>query len=216
MEKKSNIFWFCILVCSVIGSIVLLKGYSPSKSSNSTSSSFDNLVPEEYTDDSNTTHTTDFEIIQDGLNDMGFLVTQEYYFTQLEKYTKSKNIAFFTSESSFTYSYDGVVEAGVDFTDIELSTDEENKIIYVSIPDAEIHSITIDENSFKKYNEDSSFWNPIKIEDFNTAQSEFKENAKDKALERGVLDKADKQAKIVISNFVEKLVDVSEYTIEYR
>ena len=56
------------------------------------------------------------ETIQDGLSDMGVLITQEYYFTQVEKYTKEKNIFIvIPSTSGFMYSYDGSVMAGVDF-----------------------------------------------------------------------------------------------------
>ena len=45
------------------------------------------------------------ETIQDGLSDMGVLITQEYYFTQVEKYTKEKNIFIvIPSTSGFMYS----------------------------------------------------------------------------------------------------------------
>ena len=52
--------------------------------------------------------TVNTKTIQDGLVNMGFLVTQEYYFTQIETYSKDKNILFvIPTTSGFTYSYDG-------------------------------------------------------------------------------------------------------------
>jgi hypothetical protein len=63
--------------------------------------------------------------IRDGLADMGVLITQEYYFTQVETYTKEKNIFLvIPSTSAFTYSYDGAVMAGVDFEKILVETDD--------------------------------------------------------------------------------------------
>jgi len=217
MDKKNkkllNLFGLILIIILGIGSFYLIKS-SHFKSANS-HSSFQNLVPKSY-DDSNTTYTTDFSIIEDGLNDMGFLITQEYYFTQIEEYTKNKEIAFWTSKASFTYSYDGVVEAGVDFSQVKVSVDEKEKIINISIPDAEIHTVTVDEDSFKEYDSDNKFWNPIKPKDFNNAQKEFKENAKNNATNKGLLEKADTQAETIIKNFVSQLVDVNEYSIEFN
>ncbi|MBP3263104.1 DUF4230 domain-containing protein [Pseudobutyrivibrio sp.] len=217
MDKKSknllNLLGIILIIILGIGSFYLIKS-SHLKSADS-NSSFQNLVPQSY-DDSNTSYTTDFSIIEDGLNDMGFLITQEYYFTQLEEYTKNKKIAFWTSKTSFTYSYDGVVEAGVDFSNVKVSVDEKEKIINISIPDAEIHAVTVDEDSFKEYDSDNKFWNPIKPKDFNNAQKEFKENAKSNAINKGLLEKADAQAKTIIKNFVFQLVDVNEYSIEFN
>lgn len=216
MDKKSkkllNLLGLILIIILGIGSFYLIKS-SHLKSADS-NSSFQNLVPQSY-DDSNTSYTTDFSIIENGLNDMGFLITQEYYFTQLEEYTKNKKIAFWTSKTSFTYSYDGVVEAGVDFSNVKVSVNEKEKIINISIPDAEIHAVTVDEDSFKEYDSDNKFWNPIKPKDFNNAQKEFKENAKINAINKGLLEKADAQAKTIIKNFVFQLVDVNEYSIEF-
>ena len=91
------------------------------------------------------------DTIQDGLANMGVLITQEYYFTQVEKYTKEKTfLKFITSSSEFMYSYDGAVMAGIDFEKIEIKTDEDRKIITVDMPDSEIQAVTIDKDTFSK------------------------------------------------------------------
>ena len=106
------------------------------------------------------------DTIQDGLANMGVLITQEYYFTQVEKYTKEKTfLKFITSSSEFMYSYDGAVMAGIDFEKIEIKTDEDRKIITVDMPDSEIQAVTIDKDTFKIYSEKDSLWNPLKLED---------------------------------------------------
>ena len=214
MQKKLlNLLGIILIIIFAVGSLYLIKtSHAKSGDSNST---FQNLVPKSY-DDSNTSYTTNFSIIEDGLKDMGFLITQEYYFTQVEEYSKSKKIAFWTSKSSFTYSYDGVVEAGVDFSKIKVSVNEKTKTISIAIPDSEIHTVTVDENSFKEYDLDTKFWNPLKPKDFNNAQKEFKESAKANAINKGVLERADTQAETIIKNFVAQLIDVNEYTIEFK
>ena len=104
------------------------------------------------------------ETIRDGLSDMGFLITQEYYFTQVEKYTKEKNIFIvIPSTSGFMYSYDGAVMAGVDFGKIAVGTNEAAKTITVDLPDSEIQAVTIDKDTFKIYSEKDSIWNPLDI-----------------------------------------------------
>jgi hypothetical protein len=213
LKKKANIIGLVLIGLMAIGILYLVISNRLNKVESGSNLKY--LVPEQY-EDSDSNYTVDFSIVQEGLNDMGFLVTQEYDFTQVESYTKEKKIVFFTSKASFTYSYDGVVEAGVDFTKISVSKDDDKKKIYIDIPDAEIHGITVDENSFKEYDEDNKFWNPIKLQDFNNAQKEFKSNAEKKAIQRGILDKADEQAKVIIGNFVDQLIGETDYTIEYR
>lgn len=121
------------------------------------------------------------DTIQDGLANMGVLITQEYYFTQVEKYTKEKTfLKFITSSSEFMYSYDGAVMAGIDFEKIEIKTDEDRKIITVDMPDSEIQAVTIDKDTFKIYSEKDSLWNPLKLEDYNISLVEFENAAKER------------------------------------
>ena len=103
--------------------------------------------------------TVNTKTIQDGLVNMGFLVTQEYYFTQVETYSKDKNILFvIPTTSGFTYSYDGAVMAGVDFAGIKIETDTDRKSITVEMPASEIQAVTIDKDTFKIYSEKDSLW----------------------------------------------------------
>jgi hypothetical protein len=89
------------------------------------------------------------EMLQESLNEMGVLVTEEYYFTQVENYEKTKPVfKIFTSKSNCIYSYDGVVAAGIDFNSISLEKDEENKVISILVPASTIQYVDIDYESF--------------------------------------------------------------------
>ena len=156
------------------------------------------------------------DTIQDGLANMGVLITQEYYFTQVEKYTKEKTfLKFITSSSEFMYSYDGAVMAGIDFGKIKIKTDEDRKIITVDMPDSEIQAVTIDKDTFKIYSEKDSLWNPLKLEDYNISLVEFEDAAKEKAIASGILGRSDEQARNLVREFISSLPNTGEYTISF-
>ena len=157
------------------------------------------------------------ETIRDGLADMGVLITQEYYFTQVETYTKEKTIfAIIPSSSGFMYSYDGAVQAGLDFTKIGIETNEDTRTITVDMPASEIQNVTIDKDTFQIYSEKDSLWNPLKLEDYNISLAEFEETAKEKAVAGGILDRSDAQAQTIVREFISSLPNTAGYTVTFR
>ena len=161
--------------------------------------------------------STNTETIRDGLQKMGVLVTQEYYFTQVETYTKEKNIFIvIPTRSGFMYSYDGAVTAGVDLQQVSVHTDEERGVISIDLPDSEIQAVTIDRDTFRIYSERESLWNPLKLEDYNISLAEFEDAAKEKALANGILERSDEQAQKLVREFAGSLPNTSGYTIEFR
>ena len=157
------------------------------------------------------------ETIREGLANMGILMTQEYYFTQVERYTKEKTfLKFITSSSEFMYSYDGAVMAGVDFEKIRIVKDEDQKKITVSMPKSEIIAVTIDKDTFKIYSEKESLWNPLKLEDYNISLVEFENTAKEKALASGILERSDEQARNLVREFIVSLPNTAEYKVEFN
>jgi hypothetical protein len=157
------------------------------------------------------------DVLQDGLNDMGILITEEYYFTQVENYEKTKTILnFFTSSSNFIYSYDGVVTAGIDCGEIAVEKDDESQVITITVPSAEIRYIDIDYDSFQMYSEKEGLWNSMSMEDYSDSLVEFEDLARENAINKGVLEKADENAKTIIENFVMGIIEDSDYTIEWN
>ena len=159
------------------------------------------------------------DTIQDGLNDMGLLVTQQYFFTEVVSFSSVKklfntDIALKFTESSYLASYDGTVNAGIDFEKIKVEKDENTKHVTVLVPKAEILNIDIDPNSFELYSEKTGISNALSVEDFNQSLIELEDTAKSKAIERGIIDMAEKNAEAVISNFINSLVDKSVYSVE--
>lgn len=159
------------------------------------------------------------DVIQDGLRDMGVLITEEYYFTEVVSFSSVKklfktDISLKFTETNYLASYDGVVTAGLDFGAITVEKDEEKHRIRVQLPASEIRNIDIDPESFTLYSERSGLGNPLSAADFNTSLVELEELARSKAVERGVLERADEHARALISNFIGGLVDLSDYSLD--
>ena len=154
--------------------------------------------------------------ISSGLNDMGLLITQEYYFTGV---TGGSNKVDFLgrewdfTETGFLASYDGVVTAGVNFTRIRVVKNDTARTILVSVPRAQIIAVDIDPESFQLHYEKNSIFTDLSAEDFNASLVELERLEREKALERGILEKADENAEKLIRGFIDSLVDTGDYTI---
>ena len=158
-------------------------------------------------------------ILTDGVRELGLLVTDEYYFTEVVSYSSIKKlwkIDLGITESSYLASYDGVVRAGVDLSAASIEKDEANKRITVTLPAAEITDVDIDPESFQLYSEKAGVGNPISAEDFNNSLIELESTAREKALERGLLTRADENARALVRNVIAALCDLNEYTLVFE
>ena len=154
-----------------------------------------------------------------GLKDMGELVTQAGYFTNVQSSTSTRqlfgmDIPFTTSK--YIYSYDGVVKAGLDFAGIEVQVDDANRIVTVLLPEIEILDVNIDNDSLKIYDESQSIFTPLHISDVNEAQIELKEQVRQTAIDNGILEEAEKNARKIISGFLSGTMDLKNYTIQFE
>lgn len=158
------------------------------------------------------------DIIKDGLRDMGFLITQEYYFEQVLDYYSVKkmpilNVKLGFTETSYIVGYEGVLEAGINFANVTVDKNDAEKTLTIHMPEAEIKAIDVDYDSFKVYEEKTGWRNPLSVQDFNASLKELEKNATEKAMERGILEKATENGEKVISQFVTGLLGKSEYRI---
>ncbi len=157
------------------------------------------------------------EVIQDGLREMGLLTTEEYYFTEVVSYSSVKKlwrIELGITESSYLISYDGVVTAGIDLRDVQVEKDDQAKRVRITIPAAAIQQIDIDPDSFQLYTEKEGLGNPVSVADFNDSLVELEETAREKALNRGILERASTSAEALVLQFAESLLDTEVYTFE--
>ena len=107
------------------------------------------------------------------------------------------------------------MRAGVDLSAAVIEKDGERKRITVSLPPAAITDVDIDPESFQLYSEKAGLGNPISAEDFNNALVQLEATARDKALARGLLERADENAHALVRRVVGALVDLNEYTLVF-
>lgn len=160
------------------------------------------------------------ETVESGLKDMGKLCTAEYYFTHVSHYDSSKtlpfketNIKIPLTKSSFVYSYDGVIIAGIDFSKIKVAFDEDAKTITLTLPETEVISSEIDTESFKLYDEKTSAFNPIHVTDVTESIDSMIKDELQKAEKNGLFEKAESNAELILSNFIKGLPCGNEYKV---
>lgn len=217
LKEHRNQIYICVTVISLILALILGTDYSMRRRAEKEEAAATATTRTEKEKKDKVLISVSTQSIQDGLADMGVLITQEYYFTQVEKYTKEKSILIFlTSSSEFTYSYDGAVLAGVDFEGIKIEKDEDRKTIIVTMPPSEIRAVTIDKDTFKIYSEKDSLWNPLKLEDYNVSLVEFENAAREKAIAGGILKRSDEQARNLVRGFISNLPNAQGYAVEFH
>ena len=164
--------------------------------------------------------TVVLETVQDGLKAMGELVTEEYYFTDIITYSdlnRFLGIKLPWTETSYIASYDGVVRAGIDFADVKVASEQLDDGVHltVTLPKAEIQSTEIDHDSFVLYSEKNGLGNPLSASDFNQSLTELEHDAQKNAVDKGVLTRADEQAKLLIERFIQSVLVEDTYTLDF-
>lgn len=159
---------------------------------------------------------TDSKTTKLGFYDIGRLVTQEAYCTEVNVTDKSQElfgVKIPFTQTKYIYSYDVVVKAAVDFEKIDWNL--KGKTINVTVPKAEVDSCDVNTDSLKVYHEADSIFTKIDLDDRNTALKQLKKQAVDDAVENGLLDRADSNAQTIIKAFFSKEFDMKEYEIKF-
>ena len=162
---------------------------------------------------------TDGKTTKLGFEDIGELATQSVTCTSVRVDTKDRSVLGIPipfTKSEAIYSYDTIIKAGINFSDVKWNlgdTDETKKEIYVDIPEIRILSIDIDQNSFKLYHEDESVFAPISLEEHNESMKELEAMAQEDAIKNGLYDKAFENAKVLLTAFISQVYDQDEYKI---
>lgn len=151
-----------------------------------------------------------------GFEDVGELVTQSAYTTVVES-TDDANKLFgidipFT-QTKYIYSYDVIINAGYDFSQVKWKVID-NKI-EVEMPEPIIISNEIDLDSLVVYHEQESIFNQVSIAQNNQALQNLKKTAEQDAINNGLLVQARENAERILSGFFGQVYDLEEYEIVF-
>jgi hypothetical protein len=160
--------------------------------------------------------TTD---IQGTINDIGELSTAEYGYIIAQTAEKpSKKVVGFEvpfTDSKVMYSYEGLIKAGINFVETEVTVNESNKTIFVDLPDAKILSSEVDFDSLIVFDEKYSPFNTFKFEDMNLSLSDLQKTAEESALSNGLLNRANENAQSIIRSTMTSFYNPEEYGVEF-
>ena len=160
------------------------------------------------------------DLIKSEIKDIGELATIEYLYTDAGKFEDPKQLfgidVPFTTKS-FIAKWDGIIKAGVKVDEIIVEINDAKKEIVVHMPNAEILSHEIDNDSIETLDEKDGLFNPVKVDDVRKFDADSKEVMEKRAIENGILDKAFENAKEIIEKLVNNdAVQEQGYTIKFE
>ena len=147
-------------------------------------------------------------VIQNQVTAMSELGTMTYSYTELGKYETKNDFYGVTipfTTNSFILTYEGKIKAGVDMSEAKVAVKHKN--VTITLPKAKILSHEIDEDSIEIYDEKTSIFNPFTVKDYAEFYADQKEKVEKKALAKGLLTEAQKQAETVLFGMLSELVE---------
>ncbi len=167
---------------------------------------------------SKTSFTTESKTTNLSFEDIGQLATQEAYATEVNHTEDARTffgIEIPLTKSKQVYSYDVIIKAGFNFEQIQPAIDHDKKMITVQMPEPQVLSNEIVEDSLKVYVEDESIFKKITLEDTSEARKIMKENAEKSAIEKGLFKSAKANAETLLEAFIRENEDFNEYQIKF-
>lgn len=160
------------------------------------------------------------DIINATIQGIGELATMEYLYTDAGQYSDSISVGNFNipfTEKNFTIKWDGVIKAGIDVTKITTELKQEEKILVVYLPQAEILSHDPDKDSIEVLDEKDGLFNPVRVDDQVKFDAACEKAMEERAIENGLLEKAQENAKELILQLLNANPDINgNYTIEIK
>lgn len=158
------------------------------------------------------------EELKSELNSIQDLVTQQYIYTNADKYARNQTWIFGWerpfSQKTILVTYDGKITAGIDLKDVQPEVDEENHVITILLPASKIISNDIPQESITVVEVKDGLFNDVTLDDYNEFISDQKIKMENKAIERGLLSEADVQAKSVVTDFLSNIPGIGDpYTL---
>lgn len=153
------------------------------------------------------------DLVKQELQSVKELTTLKYNYTNVGSFENENEfygIKIPFTLKKFIISYDGQLSAGIDLDEIEVSVDDVNKKINISLPEAKILYHQIDEDSLTIFDEKNSIFNQLKVEDFKEFRINEMKKVEDEIIEKGFLEQADSQSKKAIVDILNINPTISE------
>lgn len=161
----------------------------------------------------NSEEKVDTEMLINTLQESSELTTAKLNYTGMTKF-KDKGVAFI-NKADFTMVYKATARIGIDVKDVKVTADDTKKIVYITIPKAEVQDVKVEASSIQYFDEKFALFNVDEKEDGNKAIALAEEEAKKEIDKMGGLDMADNQAATLIKGILANAIP-DGYKIEVK
>ena len=157
------------------------------------------------------------DLLSQQLADIEELATVEYCYTNMGRFENKLDfygwkVPFTTKR--FIVSYDGVIKAGIDLSDVKI--DVSGDAVTVTLPQAEILSHEIPEDSIQVFDETRNIFNPISISDYTGFTADQRDEMETRAIEGGLLDRASSRAAETVERLLSCVPGMENRTLTVR
>lgn len=145
--------------------------------------------------------------VENQLQQISQLATVRYSYTNMGQFENSNEfygIKLPFTTKSFIVAYDGTITAGVDLTQAKVTVTDQK--VTIALPAPQILSHEVDPNSLEVFDETTSIFNPITIEDYTGFQADQQGVMEEKAIQGGLLTQAKDQAEAAIGGLITPLL----------
>ena len=151
------------------------------------------------------------QLIIQKISGMSELATVRYLYTSVGKFESSSDFYGYTipfTKKTFLLSYGGIIKAGVDLKAVQAAVSP--SAIVLTLPKAVILSHEVDYDSFQIFDETKNIFNPITLSDYAAFFSDERVKMETQAVDGGLLEEADAQAKESLRAFLTSLDILAE------
>lgn len=120
------------------------------------------------------------------------------------------------NKKKFTMFYSYEIRAGVDLSKAKIAVDNEAHTISITLPKAELQSVSVDPDSLKFFDVENSLFNGNDVTDTADALKEAKKAASNKANKSELLQEANDQAVEIIEKAYAPIAKADGYKVNVQ
>ena len=165
------------------------------------------------------TQTADFS----GVTSVGELATLKCYYHNVAKAETEASGIFAkwlkTGYKKIWTEYSGIIEYGIDISQVTVSEPDKNGVVTVTMPDAQVLNVDVDEDSLGTPLTDTGFLTSVTTEEKTTTLAGAQEAMEQQAKENTeMLSQAKARAKTLIEEYIKNVGESigEEYTVEWK
>ncbi len=165
------------------------------------------------------TQTADFS----GVTSVCELATLKCYYHNVAKAETEASGIFAkwlkTGYKKIWTEYSGIIEYGIDISQVTVSEPDKNGVVTVTMPDAQVLNVDVDEDSLGTPLTDTGFLTSVTTEEKTTTLADAQEAMEQQAKENTeMLSQAKARAKTLIEEYIKNVGESigEEYTVEWK